>query len=210
MYSLPHFKEKHPARIMEFMQQHPFITLCGTDANQQPVVTQVPVLISEEQGTIRIRGHIMKQTDHHLAFENNKQVLALFTSPHTYVSASWYTNKQQGSSWNYISVHARGSISFLPEEGLIQLLDDLTSHFENDTNSPSLFKHIPGEYVSRMVKAIVAFEIKVDTIEHVFKLSQNRDAESFENIIHQLEQRDAGAKYIAEEMRKRKQELYPG
>jgi transcriptional regulator len=208
MYNLPHFKEKDPARIKAFMQQHPFVTLCGVDANQLPVVTQVPVLVSEQDGAIHIRGHIMKQTDHHLAFEHNNKVLALFTSPHTYVSASWYTNKQQGSSWNYISVHARGSLSFLPEQGLIELLDDLTSHFENDTHSPSLFKNIPNDYISRMVKAIVAFDIKVDSIEHVFKLSQNRDVESFESIIGQLEKRDPGAQYIAAEMRKRKNELY--
>jgi transcriptional regulator len=209
MYNLPYFKEQDPARIMAFMHEHPFVTLCGVDAAQRPVITQVPVLVTEQEGTIRIRGHIMKQTDHHLAFIHNNQVLAVFTSPNTYVSASWYTNKQQGSTWNYQSVHARGTLSFLPEADLVQLLDDLTRHFENDTDSPSLLQHIPDDYISRMVKAIVAFELKIESIEHVFKLSQNRDAESFDHIIYQLEQRDPGAQYIAAEMRKIRTGLYP-
>jgi len=47
--------------------------------------------------------------------------------------------------------------------------------FYEKANSPALYKPIPEDYISRMVKAIVAFDIKVTSIEHVFKLSQNRD-----------------------------------
>jgi transcriptional regulator len=151
----------------------------------------------------------MKHNDHHLAFEQNKNVLAVFTGPHTYVSASWYENKQQGSTWNYMSVHAKGTMEFLPENDLLQLLDDLTSHFENNPGSPALYKHLPEEYISRMAKAIVAFEIKITAIDHVFKLSQNRDKKSFENILEKLQHGGADAQAIANEMQKRKGEFFP-
>jgi transcriptional regulator len=209
MYNMPHYKEQDQNLVLAFMKQHPFIMLTGVDENLQPVATQVPVLFEERDGTLFLRGHIMKGNDHHKAFEKNRQVLALFTGPHTYVSASWYENKQQGSTWNYMTVHAKGELSFLPEEDLLNILKDLTAFFENDPASPSLYERLPEEYISRLKKAILGFEIKVTQIEHVFKLSQNRDQKSFENIIDHLVKGDGEAQAVAAEMNKRKSQFFP-
>ena len=190
------------------MQQHPFITLCGADANGKPVVTHIPVLIDERNNQLFLRGHIMKNTDHYKAFISNPNVVAVFTGPHTYVSASWYTNPQQGSTWNYMTVHAKGTIQFLDEPALLSLLEDLTAHFENNDQSPALYSRIPDDYVQRMVKAIVAIEVAIEEMDHVFKLSQNRDENSYHNIIEKLQQQDAQAKQIADEMKLRIPQLF--
>ena len=87
--------------------------------NQIPVATQVPLLIHEKEGKIYLKGHIMRNTDHHKAFQSNQNALCVFTGPHTYVSASWYSNPQTASTWNYISVHVKGNIRFLDEAHLI-------------------------------------------------------------------------------------------
>jgi transcriptional regulator len=209
MYNLPHYKEKDSAVVIEYMKQHPFATLMGVSADQKPVATQIPLLFSEKDGYICLRGHIMKGNDHHKAFENNKNVLVLFTGPHTFVSASWYENKLQGGTWNYITVQAHGELSFMSEEEMLVLLEDLTTHFENNPASPSRYKNLPEEYISRLKKAIIGIEIKITSLEHVFKLSQNRDQKSYENIIEKLENSNADAKAIAEEMRKRKDQFFP-
>lgn len=209
MYNLPNYKEKDAAIVLAFMKQHSFAMLMGVDADHKPVATQIPFLFVEKDGELFLRGHIMKGNDHHKAFEANKNVLAVFTGPHTYVSASWYANQKQASTWNYMSVHARGEMSFLRDQELLQMLDDTTSYYENDPSSPSLYKELSEEYVMRLINAIVAFEIKVTSIDHVFKLSQNRDEKSFENIIGKLQNGDADAKAIAAEMRKRKDQLFP-
>lgn len=203
MYSLPYYKEKDPAVVAGFMHQHPFALLTGSDAEGRPVVTQIPLLIKEEMGRIVLRGHIMRQTDHHKAFMQNPQALVVFTGPHTYVSASWYTNPQQGSTWNYMSVHARGNVRFLEDEALLEILRETTALFENNHESPSLMEKLPVEYVQRLVKAIVAIEIEVQDIDTVFKLSQNRDKESYHNIIAQLQQGSEDARQIAAEMEQR-------
>lgn len=209
MYNLPYYKEKDPAIVLDFMKRHSFAMLIGSDADNQPVATQIPFLFVERDGQLFLQGHIMKGNDHHKAFEQNNQVLAIFTGPHSYVSASWYTNQQQASTWNYMSVHAKGELRFLGQEELLQMLDDTTSFYENNPRSPSLYKELPEEYVLRLVKAIVAFEIKVTSIDHVFKLSQNRDKESYENIMAHLSAGDADARAIAMEMEKRKQQVFP-
>ncbi len=208
MYNLPYYKEKDGAKVLEFMKQHSFAMLLGVDADQKPVATQIPFLFVEREGQLYLQGHIMKGNDHHKAFEQNHQVLAVFTGPHTYVSASWYTNQQQASTWNYMSVHAKGELSFLQDDALLQMLDDTTSFYESNPNSPSLYKELPQDYVMRLTKAIVAFEIKVTAIDHVFKLSQNRDQKSYDQIIAKLEEGDYESKAVADEMRKRKDQLF--
>lgn len=208
MYSLPYFKEGNESIVEDFMEAHPFVMLCGTDSEGKPVATQLPLLIRKKEDRFILNGHIMKQTDHHKAFLNNPNVLAIFTGPHTYVSASWYTNPLQGSTWNYMSVHARGIIHFLDEKNLHETLRETTAHFENNPYSPSLFEKLPEEYINRLSKAIIAIEIEVQQIENVFKLSQNRDVVSYHNIISQLEQGNEGARQIASEMKHRGSQLF--
>ncbi|MBA4197450.1 MAG: hypothetical protein C0459_07840 [Chitinophaga sp.] len=208
MYNLPHFKAAKQEDVLAFMKANPFAVICGVDKNNHPVATHVPVLIEEKEGKIFLYAHIMRKQEHTNAFENNSNVLAIFQGPHTYISASWYENKRQGGSWNYQAVHASGTIQFLDEEGLYNLLVNLTDHFEGNPHSPSAVKNLSTEYMSSNMKAIIAFKIEVTNIQHIFKLSQNRDEKSFENIIEKLENGDAAQQYIAEEMKHIKKDIF--
>ena len=208
MYNLPHFKANDNKEVIEFMHAHPFITLCGCDVNNQPVATHVPVLFEERDDRIYLQAHVMRNQKHTRAFEQNKNVLAIFSGAHTYVSASWYSTKNIGSTWNYQAVHAKGILNYKDGDFLHSLLTKLTSTFENNPHSPALVSKMDEAYVSNMMKAIVAFEIELTSIEHVFKLSQNRDAESYENIIDKLNQGDGDAKHISETMQQNKQHVF--
>ena len=210
MYNLPYFKENDPKLVFEFIHRHPFAFIAGCDENNKPVATQIPVFIEERNGKLFLSGHMMKQTDHHKAFEKNPNVLCVFTGHHTYVSATWYADPHQASTWNYMSVHVKGQIGFLAEDALIDVLKKTSLHFENgNTNSTTVYNNLPEDYRSRLIKAIVAFEVEVESIDNVFKLSQNRDKESYQHIIQKLERQDADGKTIAEEMRKRIKQVFP-
>ncbi len=210
MYNLPYFKEDDKEEVLRFMREHPFVFLTGSDTNNKPVATQVPVFIDEREGKLFLTGHMMRQTDHHKAFEQNTNVLAVFTGPHTYVSATWYTNPFQGSTWNYMSVHAAGTIRFGNEADLVAILKRLTLHYENNNAaSETIFDNLPAEYTEKMMKAIMAFEIEVTGMQHVFKLSQNRDEKSYDNIIRELKLQDGDAKKIATIMEERKAKVFP-
>ncbi len=190
------------------MKQYPFAMLIGC-ANDLPAATQVPLLLEERDGKIILIGHIMRKQDHQLAFEKNPQVLAVFTGPHTYISATLYTNPQEASTWNYMSVHARGLLKFLDEKGLENALRRLSLHFENNNlNSPTIFNNLSEDYRTKLMKSIIAFEIEVDSMEHVFKLSQNRDKESYQHIIEHLQKQGGEAYNVATQMGKRSSELF--
>ncbi len=205
MYNLSHFKAKDNAEVYAFMKAHPFVTLCGSFLNGKPVATHVPVLFVEREDKLFLQAHIIRKQEHHLAFAENEQVLAIFQGSHTYVSASWYEQKNVASTWNYRAVHVNGRIEFKDEEWLLQLLSNLTSHFENNPDSPSLVHKMEPAYVQQMMKAIVGFEVEVTQIQHVFKTSQNREGATYKSIVdHLAKTEDAGAKEMAEIMKKDK------
>jgi len=210
MYDLPYFKESDENTILNFIAEHPFALLTGSYKNGKPVVTQIPVFIEDNNGEKVLRGHFMKNTDHHKAFSENPNVLVVFTGPHSYVSATWYDNPHQASTWNYMSVHVHGMLKFPDESGLIDVLRKTTLHFEkNNKTSSTIYDNLSTEYTGKLIKAITAFEIEITSIENVFKLSQNRDPKSYNNIIEELKKRDHNAVQIAEEMERRKRDLFP-
>jgi|SRR5688572_22121768 len=210
MYNLPYYKEKDPKVIKEFIDQHPFAFVSGCDSENKPVATQVPVFIEEHDGRKILRGHIMRNTDHHKAFVQNENVLVVFTGNHTYVSATWYSNPHQASTWNYMSVHVKGIIRFLDEAALEDVLRKTSLHFENyNQKSTTAFDNLTSEYKQKLLHAIVAFEIEITEMDHVFKLSQDRDAASYENIKEKLKQQGEDGKVIAEEMEKRTKTQFP-
>jgi len=209
MYNLPYFKEKDQEVVLEFMREHPFVFLTGVTEESKPVATQVPVFIDKRDGKLFLTGHIMRNNDHYKAFEKNPNVLAVFTSPHVYVSGTWYDDPHQASTWNYMSVHAKGSIRFGNKEDLIAILKRLTLHYENNnTASTTVFDNLTSEYTEPLLKAIVAFEVEVLSIDNVFKLSQNRNEKSFQNIMDKLNEQGSDGKFIAGEMKKIQHQLF--
>ena len=211
MYQFSYYKEKDHQKVLDFIHDHPFAFLTGNDSNGQLVATQVPVLLDERDGELFLQGHIMRNTDHQKAFTENPNALIVFTGPHAYVSATWYTNPHIGSTWNYMSVHVRGQMEFMTDDQLVHFMRKFTLYFEGGNDqSPTYYDNLPDDFIHRMMPAIVGFEMKADHIDHVFKLSQNRDEESYHSIISQLQSQGGNGEMLADEMKKRVSSLFPG
>lgn len=210
MYSFSYFKEKNEQKVLELIEENPFAFMTGSFLSGKQVATQIPVLLEEINGELYLQGHIMRNTDHHKAFTENPNALLVFTGPNCYVSATWYSNPQIGSTWNYMSVHIEGKVNFMTFDELTAFMRKLTLKFEKgNTNSLTFYDNLPDQFLDNMMPAIIGFEIKVEKIENVFKLSQNRDEKSYLNIISKLEEQGGDSALIAMEMRKRKTELFP-
>ena len=104
----------------------------------------------------------------------------------------------------------KGQLKLLDEQALIEVLKKTSLHFENgNTHSSTVYDNLPEDYRSRLIKAIVAFEVEVESIDNVFKLSQNRDKESYQHIIEKLKKQNEDGKSIADEMSKRMNKIFP-
>ena len=202
MYKLPYFTEDDPEKVIRFMKENSFAVITGF-GDEFPVASHIPLEVVVKEGKLFFSGHLMKNTDHHKAFEKNENVLVVFNGPHTYISASWYSNPVLASTWNYISVHAKGKITFTDEEKTYKAINDITNKYEG-TETAAAFNKLPEEYISRLIKAIVGFEIEVVSFDNVFKLSQNHNLETRKSIISHLNIRgEKDDVAIALEMEKR-------
>ena len=185
MYKLPHFTENDPDKVIAFMKENAFAIVTGL-GEQYPVATHIPLeVVVEDDGKIVLCGHVMKNSDHHKAFVKNSCVLVIFNGPHCYVSASWYNNPQSASTWNYMTVHAKGNIVFTDDAGTYAAIKEVTNKYEG-TATAAAFDTMPKEYIDQMLKAIIGFTIEVEKLDNVFKLSQNKSETEQINIIEQL------------------------
>lgn len=201
MYKLPYFTEEDPEKVIAFMKENAFAVVTGA-GDEYPTASHLPLNFEKRGEKIFLTGHLMKNTDHHKAFEKNENVLVIFNGPHCFVSADWYSNPLSGSTWNYITVHAKGKIKFTDEAGTYKAINAITDKYVG-TGTKASFDKLPKEYISKMIKAIVGFEIEVISFDNVFKLSQNHDERDRKNIINHLKERGDGQSLaIAEEMKK--------
>ena len=203
MYKAPYFTTDNQEEVLDFMHQNTFVTLVGFDG-EFPVATQVPVNTVVDGEVIKLIGHIMTKTDHCKAFEQNPNVLAIFTGANAYISASVYEKPQSVSTWNYKTVQAKGIMRLLNSEETYQAIKELTDKYEDPNSSPAAFNRMDEAYIQKHLKAITGFEVVVSNINHVFKLSQNQSAANKESIVKNLEQSDdVLAHEIAREMKDR-------
>lgn len=203
MYDMPHFKSTSEEEVLQFIQRYPFALIVASDTHASMAATHVPLILEHREGKLYLQGHIMRHTDHYEAFLKNNQVLVVFSGPNAYVSASWYQQPHQGSTWNYMSVHCRGEMRFMDESEFANMMHKFTLHFEEgDSTSPTTFSNLSDSYKSQMMPHIIGFEIAVHKMEHVFKLSQNRDDNSYNNIVLNLEKRAGMSALVAAEMKK--------
>lgn len=199
MYKMDHFTEKDLDKVLAFMKENSFAVVTGF-GEMYPEATQIPLEIESVNDKLFLSGHIMKKTAHHKAFEKNNKVLVVFTGPHCYVSADWYQNPQSASTWNYMTVQVKGTINFTDEAGTYEAIKAVTNKYEG-TKTAAAFNNMPTEYISQLLKAIIGFKIEVESIENVFKLSQNKSLDEQKNIIFQLKKRgDENSLKIAIEM----------
>jgi transcriptional regulator len=202
MYNISYFKANKQEEVLAFMKAHPFVVLCGVDTAGKPVATHLPVLITERDDRLFLQAHSMRKQSHTSAFENNQNVLAIFHGAHDYISATLYNEQNTASTWNYSAVHASGTLHFLDDAGLYELLINLTNHFEGNPHSPASVNAMSEEYVRNHMKAIVAFEIEVTDLQHVFKLSQNKSKKEKATIIQHLTDGNMEQQKLAEQMKR--------
>lgn len=200
MYLPPHFAETDPAAIRGLVEAFPLAVIVAVTADG-PIANHIPLLMPDDAHLV---GHIALANDLHRLVPDGAEVLAIFRGGDAYVSPNWYPSKAEHHrhvpTWNYEVVHVRGRILFQHDEkAKTAAVGRLTRALEGRTNGEAGWRmaDAPRDYMATMLANIVAFRIDVDVVTGKSKLSQNRDARDFENVVRTLgargEVRVAGA-----------------
>jgi transcriptional regulator len=186
MYIHKYYREENREKILEFLRQNDFATLVVYDG-AKPVAGHLMMEVMEEGGKLFVNGHMSKANYLWKMLDKDSEVLVIFQGPHTYISPTWY-NHVNVPTWNYQAVHVYGKPQVITDKSASYgILKRLMDRYER--RGPSAMEALPKDFVEKEMKGIVAFQIEVTTIEASYKLSQNRDDESYQNIVTQLEQR---------------------
>jgi transcriptional regulator len=199
MHIVKYFREEDRGKILEFIRQNDFATLVAFDG-EKPVASHLLMEFIEDGERLWINGHMSRANPLWKMFEKNPEVLVIFQGPHTYISPTWY-NHVNVPTWNYQSVHVYGKPRIIvdPTE-TYGILKRLTDRYE--TTTPYRLETLPQDFVEKEIRGVAAFQIEVTEIEANYKLSQNRDEESYRSIVTHLEKRtDDYSHEIAKAMR---------
>ena len=200
MYIPKAFREDDISTLHTFMEAYSFATLV-TQHEGMPFATHLPFLLDPERGPNGILlAHMARANPQWHDFASAQEVLVIFQGPHTYISPSWYEVELSVPTWNYAVVHAYG-LPHLIEDGeeLYKLLKTLIQTHEAHFEKPWPFQ-LPDDYLQKMMRGIVGFEIEITRLEGKFKLSQNRTETERENVIAAL-QESTNTAALAELMR---------
>ncbi|MEP6925835.1 MAG: FMN-binding negative transcriptional regulator [Pyrinomonadaceae bacterium] len=204
MYTPNRFQAANNTEILELIRQNPFAALISFDG-EKPVASHLPIEVEQmEDGRLFLTGHMARANSQWQKFDENLEVMAIFTGAHAYISPRWYSEPLKNvPTWNYSAVHVYGKPRLIHEpQELLDLLKKLIDRYENGTTYKLEF--VTPEVPEQLVKAIVGFRIEVTKIEATFKLSQHhRDLAHYTNVIAELEKRgDENSLAVARAMRK--------
>lgn len=200
MYIPAAFQQTKIAEMHDLIERASFGVLIS-QANCEPLVTHLPFLLNRADGDHgSLLGHFAKANEHwqHLI---GQTVLAVFSGPHAYISPSWYQAEHVVPTWNYVAVHAYGTIELVntPTE-LFQILNDSVAKYESSMPKPWSFDQ-QAAFIDRLAKQIVGFRLNITRLEGKWKLSQNHPLERREKVMGALSQQGEESQAVAAYMR---------
>ena len=141
--------------------------------------SHVPMVLRDEGGAFALETHVARPNPHWTVLDQPLASLAVFQGPQAYVSPSWYETKRQHGkvvpTWNYIAVHAHGSLEVVEDEAwLLRHLDDLTNANESGREHPWATSDAPADFIGNLARAIVGLRLRVERIEGSWKMIQHR------------------------------------
>ena len=160
------------------------------------VVAHAPVLLAGQT----LRFHLSAANTLCSLLHDRARALAVVTGPDAYISPDWYAAADQVPTWNYLSVEAEGPVRVLERAETATLLDDLAAHFEAGLAPKPPWtraKMTPARFEA-MLGAIVGYEMRLERLAGISKLSQNKPPEEVARVAERLAERnDEGAQRIA-------------
>ena len=187
VYLPPAFTEARPEILVEHIERYDFALLV-THGAEGLVASHIPFLIERDGERLHLHGHLARPNPQVSDLARGGEVLAIFHGPHAYISPNWYATGPSVPTWNYVDVHAYGTVQLVEDDKwLRRFLVRLSERHEACNPVAWRMQDLPEAYVGTMLKGIIGFEIAVTRLEGKYKLSQNRPAADRPGVIAALE-----------------------
>ena len=169
--------------VAELIREYPMglVVSAGIEGH---AVTPLPLLaeIGEDGQVASLFGHIARRNPLADMFARDPHALIIFQGPQGYVSPGLVSNLTWGPTWNYALVTLEVEIVLLPEE-TEKALEALAIHLEEGAWAPRQM----GERYDQLRQRIIAFRAIVRSMEAKFKLGQDENPETFQEIVQGID-----------------------
>lgn len=167
--------------LLEAMRRYSFAIIFGTvGAANGATATHLPLLVKDEGEHGLLEGHFARANAHWTDLAG-RETLVVFPGPHSYVSPRNYVEELSVPTWNYIAIHAYGTLELIEsDDEKRRLVEELVAQHEPAYGDR--WRAMPEGYRRTMLAGIMGFRIPIARIEGKFKLSQNRKPEEQANV----------------------------
>lgn len=173
MYLPPQFAAKDQAIAPELMRAHPLAQLVSVDEEGLPFITPLPLHVVEEDGGLTLLGHVARPNPHAGYLRERPTAVVVFQGPQAYMTPRVYPDLTRVPTWSYLAVHAT------VQARIIEAFDDkdrLLKHLihDHDPACADQWRTLGEAYQRKMMAGIVAFELRVVSLQCKLKLNQHR------------------------------------
>lgn len=199
MYIPASFRMSDLAELHAFVREFSFATLV-TVGGDGMTATHLPLLLDPNEGPNgTLLGHTARANPQWR--DARGEAMAVFAGPHAYISPTWYEAPGTVPTWNYVAVHAYGTMQLVEDrDGLHDILTRTVSVYERAMPEPWSYD-VDDPEIDGMLGAIVGFRMEISRLEGKAKLNQNHPEERRRKVIRALEARgDAGSREVARRM----------
>jgi transcriptional regulator len=174
MFVRPCWKPRTQEETYDLIEQYPWALLIS-NGDDGPYATNMPLLLDRSRGDHGVLiGHIARANAHAKVLQASPcPSLVIFEGPSSYVTGSWYPNRDMPSTYYYTAVHCYGPIQLQTDGELEHWLDVLTTRMESDFPDGWKMADIDHSGITRRLNHILGFEIPIQRIEGKFKLGQD-------------------------------------
>lgn len=202
MYVPSQFEQNNLETLHALMRAHPLATWV-TRSDADIIVNHIPFFLDRQQGEFgTLRAHVARANPVWKTCSSHESVV-IFHGPQSYISPSWYPAKRESGrvvpAWNYVVVHAHGTAKIYEDRiWLLRNVSELSDAQEHERADPWRVSDAPGEYIDRLLGAIVGIEIPIARLVGKWKASQHRPPAETAKVIDELHaQNDSVASAMA-------------
>ena len=174
MFVRPAWRPQSIDEAYQLIDDNPWALLVN-NGDDGPLVTNLPLLLNRAQGKFgTLVGHIARANVHSSGlFDLKTPTLAVFHGPYSYVTPSWYPNRDMPGTYYYTAVHCYGRLRPQSDAMLETSLAMLNDRMESPIPGGWKMNEVPRSEITRRLPSIAGFEMEIERLEAKFKLGQD-------------------------------------
>jgi transcriptional regulator len=173
------FAPRSRADLASLVADYPLAWVVSHDFQATPL----PLLAETDPsgGIVSLLGHFARRNPQVPALEDNPRALILFQGPQGYISPRLVAKPGWAPTWNYAVVRFDVMVTFVPSE-TDAAVRRLAGHLERDRRNSWQVEEL-GDRYAQLRERIIAFRAHVRAIDATFKLGQDEDRDTFDEIV---------------------------